>query len=196
MPNEERIIAIQVANFFLEKSFKENRALTVLKLVKLTYFAYGWIAAVLDRQLFDEPVQAWKYGPVVPSVYFEFKRWGNLPIMAYGTKLDISDEVDEAAGDNPGEAQSGIVRMEYPPEIEDEDVREGLDWVWKMYSPYTGVSLSQLTHAKNTPWGDTYKPWSRTKNPTEQNKISYEKIRGHFKKLLEEIEQEQGEAPS
>lgn len=53
--------------------------MSLLKLIKLVYLAYGWSIA-LDYRLFDEPIVAWKHGPVIRSLYHEFKHFGAAPI--------------------------------------------------------------------------------------------------------------------
>lgn len=67
-----------VANEFLHLAKDEGRSVTPMQLLKLVYFAYGWYWAFADDRLLDERVQAWKYGPVVPSVYHEFERANRL----------------------------------------------------------------------------------------------------------------------
>ena len=45
-----------------------------LKLQKLLYYAQGSFLAVTDSPLFDDPIVAWQHGPVVESVYHEYKK--------------------------------------------------------------------------------------------------------------------------
>jgi uncharacterized phage-associated protein len=63
-----------VANYFLEKGKREGVGLTPMQLIKLVYFAYGWSLAIFDRPLIDERLQAWRFGPAIPSLYHEFMR--------------------------------------------------------------------------------------------------------------------------
>ena len=67
--------AIDVANFFIDlyNSVPEGQV-TNLSLNKLLYFAQGHSLAENGKPLFDEPIEAWQYGPVVPSVYHTFKK--------------------------------------------------------------------------------------------------------------------------
>ena len=62
----------EVTNFFLRKSWKEGSDITVMKLIKILWFAYGFWLALTKKRLFDEQFEAWRYGPVVPSIYHEF----------------------------------------------------------------------------------------------------------------------------
>ena len=75
--------ALSVANYFVDKSLKETKALKPLKLMKLVYIAHGYMLAMLGYSVFSkrfDKVEAWKFGPVIPSVYHSFKRYGNQPI--------------------------------------------------------------------------------------------------------------------
>lgn len=145
-----------IANFFLKKATEENIPISQLKLLKLVYFGYGWVAALLDRQLFDERIEAWRHGPVVSSLYHEFKHFENKPITDLGVNYDL---------------ESGQTTIPYIPEYE-EDIRLVLTFVWDIYKRYSAWALRWKTHENNTPWyladkkGDMF--------------IEYEQIKEHF----------------
>ena len=66
--------AIDIANFFIDiTQSKEEGYLSDLKVNKLLYFAQAWSLVRLGRPLFDESIEAWPLGPVVPNVYNAFK---------------------------------------------------------------------------------------------------------------------------
>ena len=48
--------------------------LTNIKINKLVYFAQVECLRTHGHRLFDEPMQAWEYGPAEPSVYTAFKK--------------------------------------------------------------------------------------------------------------------------
>ncbi len=56
--------------------------ITNLKLQKLLYYQQGYHLAQFDKPLFDENVEAWMYGPVVPVAYDYFQQYGaqSLPV--------------------------------------------------------------------------------------------------------------------
>lgn len=64
-----------IANWFISKAIKENVKLDQIKLMNLIYIAQG-IGLAVDNPLFSEPIEAWKYGPVVGDIYREFKYAG------------------------------------------------------------------------------------------------------------------------
>ena len=119
---------ILIANYFVKKSLDEDVQLTPMKLVKLVYIAHGWNLALQDRPLLSETVQAWKYGPVLPSIYHAFKQYG-------------ADQINEMAV--PGNDEFEEI---------DAKTRELLDNVWGAYKNYTGSQLSTITHMVGTPW--------------------------------------------
>ena len=49
---------------------------TPMHIIKLVYLSHGWMLGLHDTPLLWEPVEAWQYGPVVPSVYHLYKGWG------------------------------------------------------------------------------------------------------------------------
>ena len=55
-------------------------AITPMQLIKLVYIAHGYMLGKHGRPLLDEAVQAWQYGPVVPSVYQAVKSFQSAPV--------------------------------------------------------------------------------------------------------------------
>jgi len=55
---------------------EQSDLLSPLRLQKLLYYAQGYALAVTGRPLFEEPVRAWRCGPVVESVYRAYERLG------------------------------------------------------------------------------------------------------------------------
>ena len=72
--------AFACANYILDKFQQYHINCTNLELAKCLYVAYGMYLSLYNERLFDEPIQAWRLGPVVPSVYREFKNCGLTPI--------------------------------------------------------------------------------------------------------------------
>lgn len=117
---------ILIANYFLTKSFQTGKEITPMKLVKLVYIAHGWHLGLYNSPLINEPVQAWKYGTVIGSVYHAFKDYSNDPITQYAP---IPDQESLSPG-----------------------LKQFLDRIWEVYSKFDGLQLSTMTHQPNTPW--------------------------------------------
>ena len=91
MPDESRYTPSHIANFMLSRAENEGRDMSPMKLLKLVYIGYGWALAVLDKKLFDEPFYAWDHGPVVRSLYDEFKHFRASPITSYSIDFDLDN---------------------------------------------------------------------------------------------------------
>jgi uncharacterized phage-associated protein len=73
--------ANDVAKFLISRFQEAGDPLTNMKLQKLLYYAQGWHLALKGEALFDERIEAWPHGPVVPPVYGTFKRYQWSPII-------------------------------------------------------------------------------------------------------------------
>jgi uncharacterized phage-associated protein len=124
-----------VANYFLELANSKGESLSPMKLQKLIYFAHGWHLALYNEPLINERVQAWKFGPVIPSVYHEFKRFGYSPITC--TAFDDTDDGIELSRD-------------------DKRTISLLNRIWDVYGKFTAIQLSNMTHDPGTPWQKTW----------------------------------------
>ena len=156
----------QIANFFLEQAEKEGIEVNNLKLQKLVYIAYGWSLAVLGIKLFDEPIEAWRHGPVIPSLFHEFKHFRKDPISARALDLNWSD--------NEERLERAVVR------IDNEKLGVVLRKVWDIYSVFTGWELRAKTHQQDTPWEQVYKEG--------KNQIIRDKdVREHFTDKISEL---------
>ena len=119
---------IAIANYFIERS---KCLLTLMQILKLSYFAHGFKLGLESQPLSREFAQAWKYGPVFPSIYNEFSCQPPGEIKELGT-----GEID----DDPilGQFDKG-----------DKDI---MNFVYDVYGKMSGWKLSALTHKEGTPW--------------------------------------------
>lgn len=118
--------AASVANFIVTKT---NFSVTNLKLQKMLYFAQGYFLGKLDRELFKDAIQAWTYGPVVPSVYDAF--------MGYRSQRIASTlDADEIKNENDRTILAALV--------------ESMD-------KYSASDLVAMTHLPGTPWNQVWK---------------------------------------
>ena len=70
--------ALDIANAFIV-SHADDGFITNMKLNKLVYFAYA--TALRDGvTLFDDEIEAWQYGAVIPEVYSAFSRYRSQKI--------------------------------------------------------------------------------------------------------------------
>jgi len=59
---------LNFAQYIYNKGFVDN-----IKLNKLLYISFGFYGAGTKEYLFDDVIEAWDYGPVVPAVYYAYK---------------------------------------------------------------------------------------------------------------------------
>ncbi|MGD0960413.1 MAG: type II toxin-antitoxin system antitoxin SocA domain-containing protein [Methylomonas sp.] len=154
--------ALSVANAFLDLARAEGKGISPMKLQKLVYYAHGWYLGLFDNPLIDEAIEAWKYGPVIQSIYHEFKRFGSSDITVFGTEFDCD------AGDF----------IEPRPEG-DELARTLINKIWSEYGCYTAAALSSMTHVSGGPWEASRRDHEQARSVTIKNDL----IKDYFKKL-------------
>ncbi|WP_236851740.1 Panacea domain-containing protein [Candidatus Sodalis pierantonius] len=100
-----------------------------LKLQKLVYYAQGFSLALLNRPLFNEEIEAWMHGPVVPELYRKYKDFKNQALPLPENDIDFSKF--------------------------SEDEKELLDEVYRVYGQYSAWKLRDMTHSE-PPWANSY----------------------------------------
>ena len=157
--------ALSMANYFIELAQKDGHEIRPLRLMKLVYIAHGFMLAMLDRSVLNprfDRVEAWKYGPVIPSVYHSFKHYGNNPVRE---KVGIITE----------EHADGTVVTETPI-VTDKDIMGVLDFVWNRYKDKPTPYLITLLHREDTPWAYCYRVGKNVEIPEEMTKVYYNAI--------------------
>ncbi len=115
---------LEIANKIIAKpSNSEFEGLICnMKLQKMLYYMQGFHLAYFDSPLFNEDIEAWMYGPVVPSVYEHFKSYGNSGIPYDKDVIMLSKEEETLFNE-----------------------------VYRVYGDYSAIGLMNLTHSE-TPW--------------------------------------------
>lgn len=126
----QRIMATaeQVSNYILSLSNPDiGDIISNLKLQKLLYYCQGFHLAMYDKPLFEEPIEAWKYGPVVKSIYQKYKDRGT-------ERLEIPSNLNDFSLT--------------------EEEKELINEVYGMYGQFSAWRLMELTHGES-PWKTT-----------------------------------------
>lgn len=114
-----------VADYFLAQQDEDSGdTISNLKLQKLVYYAQGFHLAIFDAPLFQEKIEAWTHGPVVPDLYHNFKKYGSGSIPPCNN-LDLS--------------------------IFDDPTKSLLDEVYNIFNQFSGWALRNMTH-EEAPW--------------------------------------------
>ena len=156
---------LAVANYFIKKSLDSGELLTNMKLVKLVYIAHGWYLGLTNEPLISEGAEAWKHGPVVPTVYYNFRTYGGQPITQLASNTTPSGQVS------------------YFP-LSEPKLSEFLDRIWDVYSHYSAVELSAMTHQESSPWYETWHKKGGSENFGVV--IPNDSIEHHYKALAEQ----------
>lgn len=146
---------VVVANAILDTNRKMGRTTTPLQLVKLVYIAHGFHLALRDKPLIDEAVEAWRYGPVVRSVYREAKKYGRGAITG---ELPLWFHKGEELPTDPLALVGSVAQS---------------------WGSLSGIALSNWTHLPDSPWYRTYDEHEPDKE------IPDDLIRDYFKRFVE-----------
>ena len=73
--------ALRISEYILCVAQEYGDLITNLKLQKLLYYAQAWFMVNNNgEKLFEDDIEAWQYGPLVPAVYDQYKSFGRTPI--------------------------------------------------------------------------------------------------------------------
>ena len=73
-----------IAEHVIAHEYKLGRLTNNLRLQKLLYFIQAQFLFYKGEPCFEEEIEAWDFGPVVPSVYKRYEKYGSCAIPAPG----------------------------------------------------------------------------------------------------------------
>ncbi len=129
-----------IANYFIENT----KSIDNLRLNKFVYIAYGLALVYKERELFKDRIEAWEYGPVIPAIYHEFKKYKDKKIIEQSYILDQNGKKEFSFIDK-----------------KDKGAKEVLDAVIEIYGGMSVEKLLDFMHEKNSPWTECYKKGQR-----------------------------------
>jgi uncharacterized phage-associated protein len=116
-----------VAQLFLYLDYvNDGDGISNLKLQKLVYYAQGFYSAIFDKPLFLDDISAWTHGPVVETLYHEYKVHGRNSIPPIETLTQDVLTPDES---------------------------ELIEEVFDEFGQFSAWKLRNMTH-EETPWID------------------------------------------
>lgn len=121
--------ALSIAHYLVRESIRNNIQLTAFKVEFMVCFAHGWHLAIDGRPLIDEPLKAYRHGPVIESVH-----------KFYGKVKRIETTVNEDMIDC----------------LKEQD-REFLYGILVYYGHLNELEMQSLCIEEGTPWFATYK---------------------------------------
>lgn len=138
--SKDRVLkGIDIAKYILSV-----RKCTHLELEKLVYMCYADYLCATQRKLFEDKIFAFKYGPVVESVYEVYKGMKEIEECADDTHLE-EDYAKMPARSRILFAKDGICKIDH------------IDATLKRFSGLSASELVDITHVKGGPWDSVNK---------------------------------------
>lgn len=134
------------AAFLIAYSAKQSCPISNLKLQKLLYFAQCYALISENRKLFEEPIEAWAFGPVVSDVYILYKQYGGANILGPARNTEPISKKD----------------------------RQILIAVFDKFRNWSATDLTQLT-LNQRPWQDAYAEGRKNEIPVSSIKSFFSK---------------------
>ena len=82
----------EICDYVLEYISKKNRTINVFKLNSLLYIMQASYLHYYNKPLFDEDFEAWMAGPILPSVWKKYKKFGGCSILSRDFQYNIKNE--------------------------------------------------------------------------------------------------------
>lgn len=137
---DRKLEGIDVAKYILSKI-----TCTQLKLQKLVYLCFADYLCETGKKLFTDKIYAFKYGPVVDTVYKRYKEYGYKPIEEETTDIDSKNIYEMPTKSRIMFAEDGTEKI------------ISIERTLKKYANLSASELVGLTHHENTPWSKTPK---------------------------------------
>ena len=141
-------------HFLLKVNSSAGDTLSNLKLQKLCYFAQAASLAHLNHTLFDDDIEAWAHGPVVPKLYRRFRKYAWQAIDPFDLRVPHKHKLS-----------TGEMLI--------------VDKIWEKLSPHSAKMLEEMSH-KDKPWKDNYKPLDGKVGGRCNNVITPQKIKSFY----------------
>ncbi len=137
---DRKLEGIDVAKYILSKI-----PCTQLKLQKLVYLCFADYLCETGKELFTDKIYAFKYGPVVDTVYKRYKEYGYKPIEEETKDIDSKNIQEMPSKSRIMFAEDGTEKI------------ISIEKTLKKYANLTASELVDLTHNDDTPWAKTPK---------------------------------------
>ncbi|MEB6208197.1 Panacea domain-containing protein [Staphylococcus pasteuri] len=142
---------IGLERHILSIATKINKPITNLQLQKIWYFTLGYLVRnnyneLAENEFDDSNLEAWLYGPVVPTFYSKYKQYKSMPIQDEGENIaefdneDINNFIEKLININPfilvdlshehklwKENKDEIESFGYKPSYKFSDIEEAFD---------------------------------------------------------------------
>lgn len=136
-----------LANTILDWADRRGVGVTPLKIQKLLYFMHADYLVKTGHPLVKEIFEAWSYGPVIPSVYEQFKSFSRQKITSRASIFD------------PRTRQTISPQL-----VLAEAVERELEEIFVIYIDVDAGLLSGISHRVDGPWDQALKRFADHQN--------------------------------
>lgn len=136
-----------------------KREFDQLQIQKLLFYMYVEYAKEHDKPLFKDIFEAWKYGPVIPKVYYDLNGYEKNKIKLEDKELELIK-----------------LKLKLSRVYDRESILQCIDRVIDKYGNKTGGQLIDETHKKGSPWDITIKGYG------SKSEIPFNLIRDYARK--------------
>ena len=154
---------LEVCRHVINYSNEQDYGISNLKLQKVLYLiqAFFLIDKTENASCFDDKIEAWDFGPVIPCAYNEYKQYanGDIPTIESYYLFDT---------DNIWNTK----RVKYNDDVITDEDKNRINKVVDKFSGYSATDLVAITH-RQSPWMDAYAPY-------RNNEITLDAIKEYF----------------
>jgi len=154
MQNSLEISKYLLAKINIERFEDIGDGISNLKIQKLLFYAQKTYVSVYGKGFFNDDIEAWRYGPVVPQAYHYFKKYNSY-------NIDIVNEREFITNKEPLAFDDLLI----------------VDFVWDKYAKYSAGALVDITHTDKA-WRDNYFP--NVNNTIPLSHLRDEKLENEF----------------
>lgn len=150
------LITLEAGEAQIDDESLKGFCISHLKIQKMLYFCQGYYLGLYNKPLFDEKIEAWQHGPVIPSVYNFFKK-DNQSYMIPSQNYLMNESEISSLGKNE---------------------KEMIDSVFQIKGQYSAWKLRDETHSQS-PWIDAY-------NIAPNTEITQKTLSAYFARFWQE----------
>ncbi|MDE8193520.1 DUF4065 domain-containing protein [Erysipelothrix rhusiopathiae] len=166
MEDKKIYSAQEISNYIIEYSNSKGYSIKNIRLQKTLYAVQGLSLLNRDMPAFNEKIEAWKYGPVVPDIYYNYASYGPSEITKEGIMSNMIIFTS-----------LGIQEKEYSNDLISSDMKEVIESTVDFFSKMKDFDIVDWSHA-HTAWFSTYNP------DNIHVEINHEKISNTFKAMF------------
>lgn len=152
---------LDVSRHVINYSNTQDYGISNLKLQKILYFIQAFFLVSTSERCFEERIEAWDFGPVVPEAYREYKQFGSGDIPSISYIIYFNDE---------DIWESKVTK--YNDDVIFEEDKLKIESVVDKFADYSATDLVTITHSQS--------PWINAYRRGQNNEITIDAIREYF----------------